>query len=198
MNIFSYAIFPSLINEIECPEYDLNFRHQLIHWIYDYKSKTDSIHHSNRGGWHSPNDLHLYKPFSEFKNFILKNISNVLSIYNENFELSGLWININQKGDYNVCHNHPGSVLSGVFWVKIPKTGGELMFYSHTAFTEFKLLESISKEISKKYNYYSEFEFNPKEGSMIIFPSHLDHDVEPNGSDEDRISISFNLDVIRT
>ena len=32
-----------------------------------------------------------------------------------------------------------------------------------------------------------------KEGKMIIFPSHLEHSVNENLSDQDRISVSFNL-----
>ena len=31
------------------------------------------------------------------------------------------------------------------------------------------------------------------EDTLLIFPSWLDHYVEPNESDEDRISISFNV-----
>ena len=37
----------------------------------------------------------------------------------------------------------------------------------------------------------------PKEGSMLVFPAYLDHKVEPNKSDEDRISISFNIEIDR-
>ena len=37
----------------------------------------------------------------------------------------------------------------------------------------------------------------PKEGSMLVFPSYLEHMVKPNESDEDRISVSFNLDIIK-
>jgi uncharacterized protein (TIGR02466 family) len=38
--------------------------------------------------------------------------------------------------------------------------------------------------------------FNPLEGRMLIFPSYLAHQVEPNESDEDRISVSFNLSIV--
>ena len=35
------------------------------------------------------------------------------------------------------------------------------------------------------------------EGDLLIFPSYLPHYVEPNKSDEDRIVISFNIDIIK-
>ena len=35
----------------------------------------------------------------------------------------------------------------------------------------------------------------PLEGNLLLFPSYLHHSVDENLSDEDRIVISFNLDV---
>ena len=34
-----------------------------------------------------------------------------------------------------------------------------------------------------------------QEGTMYIFPAWLEHGVEPNGSNEDRICIAFNVSV---
>ena len=34
-----------------------------------------------------------------------------------------------------------------------------------------------------------------KEHDLLMFPSYLDHYVEPSKSDEDRIMISFDLDI---
>ena len=36
--------------------------------------------------------------------------------------------------------------------------------------------------------------FEPIEGKMIVFPSCIPHNVDPNDDGETRISISFNLD----
>ena len=35
----------------------------------------------------------------------------------------------------------------------------------------------------------------PEEGNLLLFPSYLHHSVEENLSDEDRIVISFNIDI---
>ena len=40
------------------------------------------------------------------------------------------------------------------------------------------------------YNFY------PKEGRILIFPSDLEHEVKENKSNEDRISYSFNIKLI--
>ena len=39
--------------------------------------------------------------------------------------------------------------------------------------------------------------FEPEEGKLFIFPSYLHHAVEENLSTEDRIVISFNVDILR-
>jgi uncharacterized protein (TIGR02466 family) len=36
-------------------------------------------------------------------------------------------------------------------------------------------------------------EYGAKEGLLLVFPSWLQHAVQPNRSDSDRVSISFNL-----
>ena len=38
-----------------------------------------------------------------------------------------------------------------------------------------------------------EYDYYPKEDSCVIFPANLMHRVHRNSSDEDRISISFNI-----
>jgi hypothetical protein len=37
----------------------------------------------------------------------------------------------------------------------------------------------------------------PSEGTLLIFPSFLQHFVNPNASDSDRISAAFNLKFVR-
>ena len=44
------------------------------------------------------------------------------------------------------------------------------------------------------FNSGTEYVFiEPQEGMIMFFPSWLEHDVEPSKSDEDRISIAFNV-----
>jgi len=104
-----------------------------------------------------------------------------------------MWININGKGHYNTLHNHPGCIMSGIFWVKAPENCGKLGFQNPHSFAESRLIESADVDVKKRLNYHYAFEFAPQEGILVMFPSHLMHLVEPNESDEDRISIAFNL-----
>ena len=47
--------------------------------------------------------------------------------------------------------------------------------------------------VKKDNNYFHSFHFNPVAGRLLVFPSHLEHHVDFNESQEDRISVSFNI-----
>lgn len=194
MHIHHRTLFPSIVSEVECDYFKL-IQPNLIDWIYSYQKNTDGVIHSNRGGWQSPSNFYLNDTFSEFADYILKNALVALTHYNLKFKMGNMWININRKGDYNMMHHHANSIISGVLWIKTPESCGSLMFTSPHSFTQHLLLHNVNSDVAEEQNYYSEYTFNPKEGTMILFPSDLLHGVEPNESDEDRISIAFNLSV---
>ena len=89
---------------------------------------------SNVGGWQSPLLTGEHKPL----NILFISILNAAKRYQDTFQykhpliLNSLWININQEKDYNIEHNHPNSVISGVYYVKANKNSGDLVL-SHIA-----------------------------------------------------------------
>ena len=54
-------------------------------------------------------------------------------------------------------------------------------------------LKSYTEGFKELNNVYQSYAFCPLEGRIFVFPAHLAHQVEPNQSNEDRISISFNI-----
>jgi len=193
MNIHNYSVFPSIITEVECDCFN-HIRDPLIEWIENYANITEGVTISNRGGWQSPSNFYLLDSFSPYLDYILTYTLSSLKFYNLDFKLANMWININKCGDYNTSHCHPNSIISGVLWIKCPQNCGSLVFSSPNQFSEHKLFESIDNNIKDNINYYDSFMFrNPREGTLVLFPSHLYHEVEPNQSNENRISIAFNL-----
>lgn len=192
MNVFNHAVFPSIITEIECACFD-HIQQPLIDWIYEYQKKDTGVVISNRGGWQSHSDFYKEESFSKYFHYILQSSLSEIKFYNYNFKLANMWININEKNSYNVAHCHPVSLLSGVLWVKTPDNCGELKFSSPNLFSESELLSNAILEVKREKNYTTEVSFNPSAGKMLLFPAHLQHYVEPNESDEDRISIAFNF-----
>ena len=100
------------------------------------------------------------------------------------------WYNINSTGDYNTQHTHPESIVSGVYYVTVPKDSGNIVFMRSQA--EFDALSRIVTEKVSPVIDCSHYRI-PAEGKMVLFPGYVPHYVEQNKSTDDRISISFNL-----
>ena len=90
-------------------------------------------------------------------------------------------------------HNHPTSDLSGVLWIKSQKDCGNIIFDSPRSFATHQEIECYNEDFKENNNYFHSFSFNPVAGRLIVFPSHLEHHVDFNKSQGDRISVSFNI-----
>ena len=107
------------------------------------------------------------------------------------------WFNINQKGNFNPPHAHPGNDYSGCYYVTFPENSGLIHFLDPRPQHRFASPNPKSTEDKNWYssdNIYdsSFFTYQIKEGKVIIFPSWLTHYVDPNPTDSLRISIPFN------
>ena len=112
------------------------------------------------------------------------------------YYLKSLWVNYQKQGEFNPIHSHSG-VYSFVVWMKIPTKHDEqnknpISLKANTKVIstfQFAYLDIIGNR--KTYNY----QMNPEvEGTLVFFPSALDHQVYPfYNCDEDRISISGNI-----
>ena len=105
--------------------------------------------------------------------------------------MNSFWININRFKDYNQYHTHPGSLFSGVYYIKSLSNSGNIEF-KHPA---SKSIESYWNEKISNINPSNScvWEIEPVENRLLIFPSWLEHQVLPNVTQKDRISLSFNL-----
>jgi uncharacterized protein (TIGR02466 family) len=80
--------------------------------------------------------------------------------------------------------------LSGVYYLTAPQDCGDIVFRDPrpgALGAPFRLFKDDCDHAS----------FTPFAGLMILFPSYLEHFVLPSRSDEDRISISFDLTLGR-
>lgn len=167
------------------------------------KKDPEGTTNSNVGGWQSPaypNVCSKYekdygiademKPVIDLLNNIVgATVEKQLGIPDE-IKLGNFWFNVNSRGNYNSLHNHRGGIISGVLYILIPddKCGG-ITFERTDEGLQYYLppfLDKFNESIS------SIFTINPKEGSLILFPSWFKHRVEPSQSQNSRISMSFN------
>ena len=195
-------LFPTVIHEIDVENFS-EVQQPIIDFIYaEREANPTGLNHSNCGGWHSRALYHLDENDNILKRVVLDALNKYLAtnvIFKEGVVLrfTALWAMINNKGHYNTSHIHPGSDLAGVFWVKTPENSGNLVFNSPHIYNHHYEMSSYSEVFREKTNAYPSYWFNPfhHEGQIILFPSSLEHYVKENESNEDRISVSFNIDL---
>ena len=191
--------FPEPVLKYKLEDYE-SFNKDLRKYIYELQEESSSGQiKSNRGGWHSPNFKLTDKNSIQFKfglklqKYILKTFQTLeWKTENKNISINSMWAIINKKNDYNVVHTHPNSYLSAAYYVKAPDECGDIHFFDPN---EIKKFNSPPIENRTELSA-SGFSIKAQEGSLLIFPSYLYHDVGKNLSNEDRIVISFNVSIL--
>jgi uncharacterized protein (TIGR02466 family) len=165
----------------------------LIDKIYELRQKEKGVSKSNILGWQSSTNLEdlaefavLKQMFDKLVNFIIKDLG-----YNTTLVMANSWASINPPNASNQIHYHANSILSGAYYLKVPEPVSSIHFYDPRQIKMF-----IRPEFSNINDYSSDkITFDPKEGLVLIFPSWLQHSVDPNMSTEDRVSLSFNYNT---
>jgi len=156
---------------------------------------------TNCGGWHYAFDLFkLEEPVvAEFREEMGQHVQAFLNHFRPDsrkkkdpFRLEG-WINVNRAGDHNVLHCHPGCFLSATYYVKIPPAmeGGEIVFRDPRG-PAVAMYETPGIELPWVGSGMG-IPFSPATGHLLLFPSWLEHRVEPFEGSGERISIAFNV-----
>jgi uncharacterized protein (TIGR02466 family) len=190
-NLFSSPLF------IDQLELDID---SIKSFCYKMRDLSEGRKLTNVGGWQSEN-LPLEEP--ELQVMFNEIINRVNLVHNElgfskniKQKIDNSWININKRGNFNRPHIHPGAIFSGVVYINCSKDSGNINFLnpvkSHIYHIEDSIVENFNGFNSQRY-----FQ-TPEVGKLLFFPGWLEHYVDPNDSDTDRVSISFNTTVDNT
>ena len=143
-------------------------------------------------GWQSPGSLHTSEAFAPLLRYLFaasQGVFEFLSYEYERLDITNCWANVNLRGHSNRDHVHPNNYLSGVYYVTVPEGSGRILFRDPRA--QAMIFVPAVKQRSP-FNS-DEHAITPEEGDLILFHSWLPHMVEPNQSDQERISIAFNV-----
>jgi uncharacterized protein (TIGR02466 family) len=105
------------------------------------------------------------------------------------------WGNIYPKGEYVRQHNHPNSVMSGVYYLDCPPGTGGTHFINPLEYARAMDYPAFAERNMKNFE---EVYFDEQPGRIILFPGWLKHYTEANQSDQDRVILSFNLSMFPT
>jgi len=97
------------------------------------------------------------------------------------------WLNYTETNQYHHKHQHPNSLVSGVFYINSDENFDKIKFFDDK-------YSNIKPEV-KDWNIWNSqtWWFSVKTGDVILFPSSLTHMVETKQGDNTRISLAFNV-----
>jgi uncharacterized protein (TIGR02466 family) len=96
-----------------------------------------------------------------------------------------IWANINSFGSRNTFHTHKDDEFSGVYYVQSDDTG-DLRFTNPA---------NVLGDCSRTSPFTRDFSFVPRDRDLILWPSWIPHEVEPNLSQQSRINLAFNIRI---
>jgi uncharacterized protein (TIGR02466 family) len=177
-------IFPTVVTQSNIGRYIVD--QELLSTI------QQNCHINTGGNCYSKNQQILnLKEFVNLKTLLLQEVNNY---FDEIFKypttimpyITTSWMNFNLKGQQHHPHQHPNSILSGVFYLNV-NDDDSIMF-----------TKSSSNQIVIKPTEYNVFNSDTwaipvTTGDVVLFPSNLFHAVPPVTHDGTRISIAFNV-----
>ncbi len=96
---------------------------------------------------------------------------------------------MNAKGTAHPIHNHPNNFLSGVYYLRTHEGADTVNF--HDPRSQTGIIRPPVTELTAENT--DQVVVKVSDGTLLMFPSWLPHPVDANGSDETRISVSFNV-----
>ena len=166
---------------------------RLAQNIIDWSNQDQGVQKTNYKGWHSTTDMANKGEYQ-----LLVNELNIMckEVFNEEWldrepVLGNMWANINPKDGMNQPHIHPNSLFSGVYYVKSNPNAGRLKIYDPRP--GIQMVMPIRKDGKPPKHLWRDANIDPIPGRIIMFPAWLWHAVEPNKSNDLRISVSFNF-----
>tara|TARA_R100000734_G_C3298123_1_gene89096 strand:- start:362 stop:973 length:612 start_codon:yes stop_codon:yes gene_type:complete len=170
---------------------DLNFICNCVKQL-DYKIVFDNPHHAKIS-----KDVHVVesKSLRNFKKFLLASVHKYagdVMLTRSKFRITNSWVNRSKYASGHPTHFHENSVLSGVFFVQSDETCPPITFES--PMNNWQINPRKGDEGRTSTNEFNNFTYRylPVPGTLLLFSSAIRHHVDPNPSQTERISISFN------
>jgi uncharacterized protein (TIGR02466 family) len=158
----------------------------------DFVNTHENIFHPNAGNKFSKNTFILneleMKDINKFCDDALqtyfKNIINPIT--NTSIKITQSWLNYTKMNGFHHEHDHPNSIISGVFYMSAEKDKDVISFRR----SDYKQIQIFYKE-ANDYNT-AQTDIRIESGDLVLFPSNISHFVPQTKSTNTRISLAFN------
>jgi uncharacterized protein (TIGR02466 family) len=143
-------------------------------------------------GWQSEQTLHEREQLRQLHSCVNQAAGSVLRFLRtgqEPLEVTGCWATVLAKGAMHKVHSHPNNFLSGVYYVRVLPGADTINF--HDPRSQARIIRPPVFELTAENT--DQVVVKVTSGTLLLFPSYLEHSVDANLCDEERISISFNM-----
>jgi len=169
----------------------------LINYCYELSKKIESggEHWIAKNTYNTSTTYNICKDpkFKQLNDWIYKEVDVfVKDIGFKGFDKSKNWgwFNIYNKDNFQEWHNHNFRLVSAIYYLKADKTSAKTWFKN-------PLPENPNTPEFDSNNPYtwSTYFVEPKNNTLVIFKSNLEHCVEAQQNDSTRITLSYNFDL---
>ena len=140
------------------------------HYLSDSKFKNNLILDFNLEKFSNEVDIHVNKYISK------------IGFPKTNYKIISSWFALFRQGNYAHIHNHGDCDIAGVYYFKKSGNDGNLFFCTPNKAEDTSFIFNSRRIVT-----------NCKEGEILLFPGFLDHGVQTNDTDDERVSLSFNI-----
>ena len=173
---------------------DVSQEHENM--IVDAKNNIlkNKVGYTRMGLFQTGDDLHNLPTFRKFSIFVSQLCADIF--YKEGYEkqkieITQMWANQQDNGSVHPPHGHSNCILSGVYYIKAAENSGNIVFNDPRSTSHMAM--PVRKKGEPPKHLWREVRVNPMVGRIIMFPAWLWHCVDPNNTNDIRISVSFNF-----
>jgi uncharacterized protein (TIGR02466 family) len=143
-------------------------------------------------GWQSVQALHEVDEFRELVacvHRVIPGILRFLRIGYDAYQITACWATVLARGAAHKMHQHPNNFLSGVYYVQTHPGANTINF--HDPRTQTGIIRPPVLELTAENA--DQVVVSVQNGTLLVFPAYLHHSVDANRSEQERVSISFNI-----
>lgn len=108
-------------------------------------------------------------------------------------EMTDCWVNMMEENTAHSLHLHPHAVVSGTYYVQVPKGSGAIKFEDPRL---SKMMAAPSRKADAPAAFSPFARLQPQAGQVLLFESWLRHEVEVSRAKGTRVSVSFNYNWV--
>jgi len=184
-------MFPTLVWKLQI-EADLRdaLAARIVAALAEMRRELPPLAHGR--GWQSAQDLHRRDELRELVSCVERGATSVLRflrIGDEPVEITACWATVLAPGAAHKLHSHPNNFLSGVYYLRTQPGADTISF--HDPRRQTSVIRPPVVELTAENT--DQVVLQVRNGMLLLFPSYLEHSVDANASDDERISLSFNL-----